>query len=275
MMVKEIVSPVEASRSTETLIISPPQIILVFDFESTGEEKKTQRLKAQLRGDVAGSVGEEIASDVMDLRAAVAALIYHSSLYDGKEKPKVCCFAGAHKPGGKAGSTAVKEHLLKFGVNEEDIVTREATITTKFDIMQLFAYMAVHQLTGPAAIITTDWHVSRVIQELKNNRTYKTHPDKYKVYVLGPSSEVLAQLPYSAEKTIEMQQRLQEISSLKEKDPGGGLTEKIAYLLSRLSANPLIRKTGIQQLAEDISHPDKPERLNRMITAAKKIGTRK
>lgn len=255
----------EITKNKESIIDKPPQIILVFDYESTGEENTAKRLKAQLTGDVSGSIGEEVASNVMDLRAAVAALIYHSSLYDDEHRPTVCCFAGAHKPGGTTGSAAVKEHLKKFGIKDEDIVTRENTITTKFDIMELFAYMFANE-KSVAAIVTTDGHIARVKQEIKNNKARK---DKYTFYVIGPSSNELTQLPYSPERKQEMKNRLQEIETLKEKDPGGGLTELVAYILSVLSANSWVRR-NIQEAAEEASHPYFPPPLERLMKGTKR-----
>ena len=259
-------SPREVTKTAEGLIEFPPEIILVFDFEGTQEENSMVRLKAGVTGDVAGATMKEEADDVMDLRAAIAALIYHSSLYDGKKRPKVCCFAGAHKPGGKAGSAKVKEHLHGFGIKEEDIITTETTITTNTDIMQLHSLMRLLHMTS-AAIVTTDEHIPRTEQERINhfnthiNAYLKAHGTDYKmptIYVVGPSSPQLKELEYNGIEQDMMEKKVQpRIEELKSHVTPGGLTEKIAYLLSRF---PWLKKY-IQPLAERISHPYTPIKL--------------
>lgn len=231
--------PREVAKTSEGILNNPPQIILVFDFQ----DAKEQDAKA-----------------VMGLRAAVAASIYHSTLYDGKQKPLICCFAGEHKPGGEAGSAKVKEYLLEFGVKAEDIDTRETTITTNTDIMQLHSVMRHNKnrkIDGPVAIITTDWHIKRTEQELVNHFNQHTSA-RHKMplfYVIGPSSPELQQL-LSDKKETGLEELRQRIEDLKPLTPKGGLTEEIAYWLSKY---PFLKKY-LQPLAEKISHPT-PKKL--------------
>jgi uncharacterized SAM-binding protein YcdF (DUF218 family) len=261
-MTKEgLLIPRETSKTAEGLLELPPQVILVFDFGSTGEEKTKKHL-AQLTGNVAGSIGGKETNDVMDLRAAVASLIYHSTLYKDGNRPKVCCFAGAHKQGGTAGSAEVKEHLIGFGINEDDIITTETTITTTTDIMQLHSLMKQLRMTS-AAIVTTDEHILRTEQERINhfNAHIEAHGADYKIptiYVVGPSSPELKELQYDKTEQETMEKIVQpRIEELKSQVTPGGLTEKIAYLLSRF---PWLKKY-VQPLAERISHPYTPTKL--------------
>lgn len=246
-MEKLTLTPREASKTTEGLLENPPQTILVFDYQ-----------------------GAEKAYEIMRLRAAVAASIYHSKLYPEGNRPRICCFAGAHKAGDKSGSAAVKEHLLACGIDPQDIFTDESTITTTTDITRLHAYMKVHHLE-PAAIITTQWHIPRTEQELVNHfNAHRHHPQMPKIYIVGPFSGELTKLEYTEDKQEQADKLKQEIERFKTAVPSGGMTEEIAYLLS---VSPSWLRRNLQPLAEFITHPYTPSQLKHIIKIYKKVFT--
>lgn len=238
------------SAEIETFVENPPEVILVFD-------------------NYRGSKLEALADKTMGVRAAIAELIYHSPLYSNRKKPIICSFAGEHEEGGVAGSQRVARYLDRFGVAEEDIVTRRNTITTTTDLMQLHAFMIANGLKT-AAIVTTDDHVHRTKAEIENHfGRGRKHGEKPQIYVVSPSSDVAISL-YAfydgLEDTIQptRQQYTYDSSSIKELD--GGLTEKIATAIAKIPIRSF--RIPIQRWAEQKSHPHIPAELQRIQKAS-------
>jgi hypothetical protein len=227
----------------------PPRVILVFD-NWRGSDKNSLML------------GEK----TMQLRAAIAAKIFHSTLYSKPEqKPQVICFAGEHKKGFQAGSSRVEEYLIKFGIPRQNIETRNTTNTTTTDITQLHSFLKEKGISGSVAIITTNDHVARTNQEIQNHFSrHKKRPQHLQFNVIGPSSPVLIEL----QTALDYKERLEfgyEIEYQIEqaiKNPADfdhGLTEKVAY---RLSKHRLLKP--LQTLAETVNHQHTPEALKRI-----------
>lgn len=215
-MIKEILTPVSKDKTAEGLLKNPPRIILVFDYQSASH-----------------------ASEVMNLRSATAGLIYFSNLYTDENRPLVCCFAGQHSEGDISGSDATKKQFLKCGIPEDHIVVRKNTITTNTDISELHALMIARNINGPAAIVTTDWHIPRTEQELVNH--FNKHlenadiPQKIPIiYVIGPSSPEIQQLTFNESNMEKAKELKQQIAELVNVVPSGGITEAIAYRLSNI-----------------------------------------
>lgn len=243
-MEKESISLSETSNLTEKLLRNPPKLILVFDYAGVEEGDK-----------------------VMKLRSALAASIYHSTLYKENNLPTICCFAGPHSKGDQSGSSQVKNHLMELGIDEKHILTRETTITTNTDIMQLHALMVVRN-ESPALIVTTDDHVKRTEQEVQNRfKKLENVGKKPNIMVISPSTIQLEKLNYREEKKETGEKLRKLIHSLNQEIPGGGPTEKVAYLLSR----HWLLKKYLQPFAEKITHPYTPPNLQRIQRVAKKM----
>ena len=242
----------------ESFTKSPPELILVFD-------------------NYRGRNLESIAAKTMEIRAAIAALVYHSNLYSNRKKPIVCSFAGEHEEGIVAGSQKVADHLKNFGIPSEDIVTRSNTNTTTTDLMQLHAFMIAHDLKT-AAIVTTDDHVERTKVEIENHfGRGRPHGKRPQIYVWGPSSEITDALnscfdDFDNYKALGLRfvinaGRMQERGSMKELS--GGLTEKIATAIARIPVRSL--RVRIQKVAEQKTHPHTPVKLQRIQRISQKM----
>lgn len=243
-MSRENISLPKTSNLTERLLKNPPKLILVFDY-----------------------AGAKDGDRVMQVRASLAASIYYSSLYGENNLPIICCFAGPHSKGDKSGSSQVKKHLIELGIDEEHILTKETTITTNTDIMQFHALMVVRK-ENPALIVTTDEHVKRTEQEIINRFTkLEKVGKKPNIMVISPSTIQLEKLNYKEEKKETGEELKNIIQSLNSEIPRGGLTEKVAYLLSRYS----FLKQHFQPLAEKITHPYTPLNLQRIQKVARKM----
>lgn len=240
----------------ETFAKTPPEVILVFD-------------------NYRGRGLEELVAQTMGVRAAIAALIYHSNLYSNQKKPFVCSFAGEHEEGGVAGSERVANHLGDFGVSSVDIVTRRNTITTTTDLMQLHAFMIANGLKT-AAIVTTDDHVQRTKTEIENHfRRWRKHRQKPKIYVLSPSSEITNSLNYRYDgfdnyKAMRFNFAI-NVGRTSELD--GGLTEKIATAIAKIPVRSL--RVPIQKRAEQKSHPHTPVELQRIRKASQRFAPKR
>ncbi len=238
----------EPNNTAEGLLDNPPKLILVFD---------------NYRGPK--PIQKELAEQTMAVRAFVAALIYHSTLYESDtERPTVCSFAGEHEPGAVPGSEEVRNHLLTFEIPPDKITTRQTTITTTTDMMQLHSLSKELRIKGPMAIVTTDDHVKRTEQELVNH--FSSHRDKTNVpqiYIVGPSSKELSQLEIP--NFLNDSSRGEIMTIVRSGRLDHGLVEKIAYLIS---ANPALRRY-VQPLAERLSHPYTPPKLDRITKISK------
>lgn len=238
--------------SIETFVRTPPQVILVFD-------------------NYRGPKLEDVANKTMNVRAAIAALVYYSTLYLHREKPLFCSFAGEHEEGGVAGSQRVASYLADFGIANENIVTRKNTITTTTDLMQLHSFMIANDLQT-AAIVTTDDHVQRTKAEIENHfGKGRRHGKKPNIYVLAPSSEITRSLgAYFNGFNSDIYLSIQEAISLgRSGELSGGLTEKIATAITRIPIRHL--RISIQRTAEQKSHPHTPTDLQRIQKAAQGI----
>ena len=241
----------------ETFVKSPPEVILVFD---------------NYRGPNLGSV----AFFTMETRAAVAALVYHSRFYSGRNfpgltPPIVCSFAGEHEEKGEAGSQKVAEHLGKFGISYKDIVTRKNTVTTTTDLMQLHAFMTARDLKT-AAIVTTDDHVLRTKIEIENHfGRGRHHGKKPNFYVLSPSSEITKELAsYFGGYSSIIYSRIQDaINRGRTNALSGGFYEKLATAIALIPVRRL--RVPFQRFAEQKSHPHTPVGLERIAKVAEKL----
>lgn len=236
----------------ESFVKTPPEVILVFD-------------------NYRGPKLEEVADKTMSVRAAIAALVYHSTPYLNRIRPVICSFAGEHEEGGVAGSQRVANHLTDFGIPSENIVTRKNTITTTTDLMQLHSFMVANGLET-VAIVTTDDHVQRTKAEIENHfGKGRRHGKKANFYVLSPSSEITRNLgSYFNGYNPTMYFRIQKAISLgRTRDLSGGLTEKIATAIARIPIRSL--RMSIQRKAEDKSHPHTPVDLKRIQNASQRL----
>ena len=239
----------QSDPETENFIKNPPQIILVFD-NYRGPQK------------------EDVAQTTMQVRAAIAALIYHSQIYSDENRPLVCSFSGKHEPYQKPGSDRIAHYLRGFGIPQEKILTRTNTITTTTDLMQLHVLTNAHGLQN-AAIITTNDHMARTKREIENHFNRKrNHGKSLNIEVISPSSKTLdlLQLPdnLGANLTIEIETSV-ELGRIKQLD--GGLMERLATVVSYISEHRI--RIAIQQKAQQIIYPYIPDDLSRIYKIAK------
>ena len=250
MEVIQEIAPAEQTSSKENILANPPGLILVFDnYRGPSPEQ------------------QELALATMRLRAEIAALIYKSDLYSDDQRPDICCFAGEHRQGEPPGSRRVKSLLLELGIPEGKITTRETTITTRWDMIALHSLEKSKKDPRPLAIVTTDDHVPRTWEELKNhfNRHRATHGKRYQVptlFVISPASKELDQLNVQGEPQLEMISKLRAQSPLLDH----GLPEKAAYIIST-------KLRPILPVAEKLTHPYTPPRLERIKTILSKKPT--
>ncbi len=237
---------------TESFVNTPPEVILVFD-------------------NYRGSTLEALADKTMEVRAAIAALVYHSNLYTKRKKPFVCSFAGEHEEGQIAGSQKVAEHLKNFGIASQDVISRRNTITTTTDLMQLHAFMIANGLKT-AAIITTDDHVKRTKVEIQNHfGRVKRQRERPKIYVLSPSSEITESLHYRYDgfDNYKSMRFAFVINAGRTKELDSGFAEKVAMAIARIPIRSL--RMPIQRSVEQKSHPHTPVALQRIQKAAQRF----
>lgn len=240
----------------EALFNNPPQLILVFDNYRSHELW-------------------EIAEKTMQVRAAIATIIFNSGLYrEDADRPLVCCFAGEHEPSAIAGSQKVAHYLRQFGIPENKILTRKNTITTTTDLIQLHATMISRALDS-VVIVTTDDHAKRTQLEIKNHfgkaRRHRKNPQ---IDVISPSSPVLDKLWAPDHFSPRQTTQIAGLIALGKTDTlNGGITERIATIVSSIPFYGL--RATVQKRAEQASHPHIPNDLARIQRVAKRLSNRR
>lgn len=233
-------------KELETFLLNPPEVILTFDNYRGRDEKS-----------------EDLAYKTMRVRAAVAATVFHSPIYDEIDEPFMCSFAGEHFEGGRAGSKKVVDNLEDFLVPFDKLILRQNTITTNTDLMQLHALMSARNFRT-AAIVTTDDHVARTKLEIGNHfRRGEKHKNKPLLYVLSPSSHIVDWLQHNTENNQFVSDEIEPWLQLgRTKLLGGGPTETIATSIARIPFRSL--RLPIQKLAERVNHSHTPVKLARI-----------
>lgn len=237
--------------SSECLRRNPPEIILVFD-NYRGEDASQKML----------------ADKTMGARTAVAAKIFHSDIYEGRERPKICCFAGEHIKNGPAGSTLVANYLRGFGIPPSKIITRQNTFTTITDYLQLHSYMNKYAKDGPVAVVTTDDHINRATCEWLNHFQRKSHKNQKapQTYFIGSSSPELADLSVR-NMDLSLLTKIQNGIRLgKDRDINHGPLERLALILAK---QPAFIRRVMEPIARRPNHPHMPEQLKRIQKIAK------
>lgn len=191
----------EPPKSPEALLSRPPvAFIIQGDWRGTGHRNQK-------------------AWDTMLSRCAVAAHLYHSTLYEDTARPLLVSFAAEHKPGQEAASTRIAYFLADFfQVAEKDIVVSPRSGNLTGDLTALHAFinrMRARGIQGPMAFITSDDLVTLVSREWQNHfQDHQIPHQQPNLSVLSPSSRVLKDielnhnLPANLEKDIEHYTRI-------------------------------------------------------------------
>lgn len=242
------------NSEVETFLRNPPQLVLVFD-NYRGPQK------------------ENIAQTTMQVRAAVAASIFHSDLYREAERPLICSFAGNHLPYEKPGSEKVAFYLGVYDIPDDKIITRTNTITTITDIMQFHVLSNKRGLEN-IAIITTDDHVRRTRQEIKNHFARKKKHGKIPfISVISPSSKILDELKFPDNLDPDLKRQIETAIAIGKTDElDGGIVEKLATLVSYTPDIPKYNaRFAIQQVAQRIIYPYTPEEIARIYKLTERL----
>jgi len=248
----------EVIDTAEGLLDDPPKVIMVFD-NFRGAEDFSRRIN--------------LAGKTMETRSAIAALLYHSNLYQTEENlPVICSFAGEHTPNGTPGSAQVARFLDSFNIKPEHIYLRRDTITPSTDMIQFHSLIKSLQSEGPVAIVTTDDHVKRTAQEWINHfADHRTNYQLPKLYVLSPSTPQLQEIEIRQDIALAKKRRgwlLKTIRRGQSRDLNGGFTETGAVFISALPGP--VRRI-LQLPVERFAHKHIPLALARNLKAAKAI----
>lgn len=242
----------EVTPQTENILRNPPQLILVFD-NFRGPTRKTLEILT------------------MSTRAAIAALIYHSNLYQNESlRPTIGCFAGKHTPDGIPGSDIVASQLQRYAVPPEKIYTKQNTITTVYDLLQLHTTIQARNIQS-VLIVTTNDHLKRTVIEVRNHFLRRGKNIKMpQIEVIGSSSEILQKIPIPAH--LDERTKRQMFSAI-ERGKTSLLDSKFQEVTATLIAsipNRMLRRI-IQSFAEAKTHRHTPPDLVRIQKAAKRM----
>lgn len=237
---------------SEAFSSNVPKLILVFD-------------------NYRGPKGEKIAEETMEVRSAVAALIYHSQLYkDHSQRPIICSFAAEHEPYGIPGSEKVSYYLTKFAVPDDKILTRRNTITTITDMYQLHSVMHSRGINN-AVIVTTNDHVTRTELEVENHfGRGRKHGKMPSIKVASPFSEFLSVLQITGTVDENTKERIMErVGFGQTKLLDGGIMERLAGAVSWIPHRDL--RILLQNLSTRVVYPYTPVELERIYKGAKRM----
>lgn len=210
----------------------PPVAILVYDNFTAASERKSQQ--------------------IMQVRCALAAKIWHSELYPtDQERPFIVSFAGVHQGDKIAGSKKVARILRSFKIPDEKIVTRTTTITATGDDRQYHSLAKEREmrLKGPLAIATTNGMAWRSNQSVANHQ--RVHRDFGPVYVIYPKHILNDLLPIPSALDPRAARKMLKSTALgRSSAVNHGFVEGVAWAFSAI---PPLRP--FQHKLEEWSHP--------------------